>query len=164
MKITHPRKYKTNTQLMKTFYILFFSVAFCLSTTTSDAQTSQMPNKAAMKKDTANTFLSFSPVALEGKVYVRWMVKNDRKDGLFVVERSEDGLSFEALGFKDRIGSQMDVNLFYSYIDESPIAGYGHYRILQVGQDNTYRYSDVVKVKSDIKQENGSGNAAIESK
>jgi hypothetical protein len=92
------------------------------------------------------------------------MVKNDRKDGLFVVERSEDGQEYEALGVKDRVGSQLDVNLFYSYVDEYPVQGYGHYRILQVGQDNTYRYSDVVKTKTDLQPKTTTGSATNDSK
>lgn len=104
--------------------------------------------KSGLKEDTTNTFISFSPVYLEGKTYVRWLVKNDKKDGVFVVERSGDGIDYEALGFKDRVGTQLLVNLFYSFIDEEPLDGDNYYRIMQVGADNTYRYSASVKVKN----------------
>lgn len=151
---------------MKTLYISILTLLSLTLSTSINAQTaSKLPvSKDGLKQDSLNTFMSFSPVSVSGKVYVRWMVKNDRKDGLFVVERSEDGQQFEALGVKDRVGSQLDVNLFYSYVDEYPVQGYGHYRILQVGQDNTYRYSDVVKVKSDIQPKNTTGSATNESK
>ena len=99
-----------------------------------------------MHEDSVNSFISFSPVYLDGKTYVRWLVKNDKKDGVFVVERSNDGVDFEALGFKDRVGTQLLVNLFYSYIDQEPLQGDNFYRVMQVGSDNSYRYSSVVKV------------------
>lgn len=151
---------------MKTLYISILTIFFIATSGSIEAQNaSKVPmSKEGMKQDSLNTFMSFSPVAVNGKVYVRWMVKNDRKDGLFVVERSDDGQQFEALGVKDRVGSQLDVNLFYSYVDELPVQGYGHYRILQVGQDNTYRYSDVVKVKSDLQPKSTVGSATNDSK
>jgi len=151
---------------MKTFYISILTLLSLALTTTVEAQTLEKApmSKQGMKQDSLNTFMSFSPVSVDGKVYVRWMVKNDRKDGLFVVERSEDGQEYEALGVKDRVGSQLDVNLFYSYVDEYPVQGYGHYRILQVGQDNTYRYSDVVKTKTDLQPKTTTGSATNDSK
>jgi len=106
--------------------------------------------KSMMKEDSVNSFISFSPVFVDGKTYVRWLVKNDKKDGLFIVERSDDGVDFEALGFKDRIGTQLLVNLFYSFVDEDPFPGQTHYRVMQVGADNTFKYSDIVKVNTSV--------------
>jgi hypothetical protein len=125
------------------------------------ATSTSMLGKGNLVPDTVDNFISFSPVYMEGKTYVRWLVKNDRKDGVFIIERSADGADFEAMGFRDRVGTQLSVNLFYSYIDEEPLPGYNHYRILQVGGDNTYRYSPVVKVKTDIPQLQ-SGSSASE--
>ena len=71
---------------------------------------------------------------------------------------------FEALGFRDRVGTQLLVNLFYSYIDEEPIAGENHYRVMQVGADNSYRYSPVVKVTTPASSRavGSSANAELE--
>jgi hypothetical protein len=138
---------------MKRIYQLSFLIAIlALAATQSlNAQSvsqssSTLLNRGKLTADTLNTFISFSPVHLDGKTYVRWLVKNDKKDGVFVVERSEDGKEFEALGFRDRVGTQLLVNLFYSYVDEEPLPGENHYRVMQVGADNSYRYSSVVKV------------------
>ena len=81
---------------------------------------------------------------------MRWLVSNDEKDGIFIVERSADGIEFEALGFKDRVGSPLCVNLFYSYVDEVPLTGQSYYRIMSVGTDQTFTYSDVVRVQGEI--------------
>jgi len=102
----------------------------------------------ALIKDDVDNFISFSPVNVEGKVYLRWMVRNDRKDGVYIVERSDDGTNFESLGFKDRVGSDKNIKLFYSWIDVAPPTDEAHYRIMQVGVDRTYTYSDVVRVKT----------------
>ena len=126
---------------------------FLLSTGAS-AQTPQTfkvapPSEAKpLVKDTVDNFLSFSPVYVEGKTYLRWLVENDKKDGVFIVERSADGEKFDALGFKDRVGTDKSVNLFYSWVDDAPPAGMAHYRIMQVGVDHTFNYSDVVRVKT----------------
>lgn len=141
---------------MKRCYILsLVTLALILlggSGASAQAIKNQSPvlEKGNLKQDSTNTFISFSPVFSEGKTYVRWLVKNDKKDGVFVVERSVDGIEFEALGFKDRVGTDLNVNLFYSFVDAAPVAGDNHYRIMQVGADNTYRYSSVVKVKSGV--------------
>ena len=128
---------------------------FILCTGALSAQTAQQSFKVAppseakpLLKDTVDNFLSFSPVYVEGKAYLRWLVENDKKDGVFIIERSADGNQFEALGFKDRVGTDKSVNLFYSYVDEAPPAGFAHYRIMQVGVDHTYNYTDVVRIKT----------------
>lgn len=149
---------------MKKFTItLILGIAGLFCSTTMNAQSeapaASLLSKSKMTEDSVNSFISFSPVFVEGKTYVRWLVKNDKKDGLFVIERSDDGIDFEALGFKDRIGTQLLVNLFYSFVDEEPFQGESFYRIMQVGADNTYRYSDIVKVKTDAVPSR-SGNSA----
>ena len=101
-----------------------------------------------LSKDSVDNFVSFSPVFAEGKTYLRWLVENDRKDGVFIVERSTDGTEFEALAFKDRVGTDKAVKLFYSWIDDTPPSGFAHYRIMQVGTDHTFNYSDVIRVKT----------------
>jgi hypothetical protein len=115
-----------------------------------------------LQKDSVDNFMSFSPVFAEGKTYLRWLVQNDKKDGVFIVERSEDGNQFEALGFKDRIGTDKNVNLFYSWVDDTPPKGFAHYRIMQVGVDNSFNYSDVVRVKTGLMQNSG-GSAKSDS-
>lgn len=151
---------------MKLLYkILFPVICLCILSSTSvmaqkvSNSSATLLNSGELSEDTLNTFISFSPVHLDGKTYVRWLVKNDKKDGVFVVERSEDGSEFEALGFRDRVGTQLLVNLFYSYVDEDPLPGASHYRVMQVGADNTYKYSSVVKVVAPVNSRQ-SGSAA----
>ncbi len=129
-------------------------IGIALFSVDAHAQTTQTfvvaaPSEApTLIKDDVDNFISFSPVNVEGKVYLRWMVRNDRKDGVYIIERSDDGTNFESLGFKDRVGSDKNIKLFYSWIDVAPPAEEAHYRIMQVGVDRTYTYSDVVRVKT----------------
>ena len=83
-------------QPMKRCYTFFSLIlAAFLSSVATDAvaqsvtrSSTTMLGKGNLMPDTANTFISFSPVFMDGKTYVRWLVKNDRKDGVFIVERS----------------------------------------------------------------------------
>ena len=140
-------------------------IGIALISMNAHAQTTQTfvveePSEApALIKDDVDNFVSFSPVNVEGKVYLRWMVRNDRKDGVYIVERSKDGTNFESLGFKDRVGSDKNIKLFYSWIDVAPPSEEAHYRIMQVGVDRTYTYSDVVRVKTGVAPTVG-GNAS----
>jgi hypothetical protein len=158
MKTTYANQFNTT---MKT--ILFsFSLLF-ISTLLSAQQKmgTGLVGSASLMQDNYNPILSFSPVYNGGKTYVRWLVSNDEKDGIFIIERSADGVEFEAMGFKDRVGSPLCVNLFYSFVDETPIPGENYYRVMTVGTDQTYTYSDVIRVKADIPEASNPSNAAI---
>lgn len=158
MKTTYAIQFNTT---MKT--ILFsFSLLF-ISTLLSAQQKmgTGLVGSASLMQDNYNPILSFSPVYNGGKTYVRWLVSNDEKDGIFIIERSADGVEFEAMGFKDRVGSPLCVNLFYSFVDETPIPGENYYRVMTVGTDQTYTYSDVIRVKADIPEASNPSNAAI---
>jgi hypothetical protein len=129
----------------------------------AEAQTKMgkgLTGSAQLKLDDQNAISSFSPVYNNGKTFIRWLVTNDEKDGIFIIERSLDGTEFEALGFKDRVGSPLCVNLFYSFIDEAPTAGQNYYRIMSVGTDQTYTYSDVVRVRTDVQNNTPPGTSA----
>ncbi|MEM7368465.1 MAG: nidogen-like domain-containing protein [Bacteroidota bacterium] len=61
----------------------------------------------------------------------------------FVVERSEDGHSFEELGNIQTDEALEGVTGFYEFIDLQPLTGTNHYRILEVKTDGDLEYSDV---------------------
>lgn len=121
-----------------------------------------LTGSAQLHPEEKSNIISFSPVYTDGKTYIRWMVQNDEKDGIFIVEKSSDGVQFEALGFKDRIGSPLCVNLFYSFTDDTPFQGTTWYRIMAVSTDQTYAYSSVVRVKTQPTVEPGQINSVSE--
>lgn len=81
------------------------------------------------------------------KNYVKWMVKNDAKDGIFVIECAEDNMNFSPVGFKNRVGSDISAGLLYSWVDDKPHNGeVWYYRITAIGEDGTYNFSRIVQV------------------
>lgn len=152
---------KSSTRMTRLFFILTGSLLLGWSLQGSAQKMGTgLVGSASLQKDDYNSISSFSPVYNNGKTYIRWLVTNDEKDGIFIVERSADGVDFEALGFKDRVGSPLCVNLFYSFIDEEPVAGVNYYRVMSVGTDQTYTYSDVVRVRTDVPQSGSPSNSA----
>jgi hypothetical protein len=151
----HPKKH----------WLYIAAVSYCLAgageTKAQNQLGSGLVGAARLYPDSQNNIVSFSPVFADGKTYVRWLVQNDEKDGLFIVERSADGIEFEALGYKDRVGSPLCVNLFYALTDESPFPGTTWYRIMAVSTDQTYSYSAVVKVTTNPRLSNGSPNSVL---
>jgi hypothetical protein len=156
-----PTRTKTYLRALAISAVILFSTVHLNAQVVEQSFKVDSPEQAQeLLRDTVDNFLSFSPVYVEGKTYLRWLVENDRKDGVFIIERSSDGDDFEALGFKDRVGTSKDVNLFYSYVDEAPPVGFAHYRVMQVGTDHTYNYSAVVRVKTSAAV-NSTGSASV---
>jgi hypothetical protein len=145
--------------LITCLFIVFSAIAG--SKASAQSVGAGLIGSASLVPDNQKNIISFSPVFNAGKTYIRWLVQNDEKDGLFVVERSGDGIDFEAMGFKDRIGSPLCVNLFYSFIDEEPMPGQTWYRIMAVGTDQSFYYSDVVRVRTDKINPAAGTNAAL---
>lgn len=74
-----------------------------------------------------------------GKVFVSWTSKNESEDCVYVVERSSDGQEFTAVGIKEGIGAEIE--LYYSWIDQNPPAGFGYYRVKKITKDGQQLYS-----------------------
>jgi len=68
----------------------------------------------------------------------------------FIIERSIDGVTFEAIGEYDNLGID-DSAIFYKQEDDSPNIGENFYRLRTNYLDGTHFYSDIRKIKiSDI--------------
>jgi hypothetical protein len=151
---------KSNNTIKIVFGALLLSAIGLGTAVAQNKMGSGLTGSAQLMEEKQSPIISFSPVFNSGKTFVRWLVQNDEKDGIFIVERSADGISYEALGFRDRVGSSFCVNLFYSYVDEAPTQGQCYYRIMSVGTDQTYSYSDVVRVRTDMQSTNVPSNSA----
>ena len=79
------------------------------------------------------TIQNINIVYNSGKVYINWMVKGEKIDGIYLVERSLDGKTFAAVGFKEVVASNLE--LLYSWIDNEPVQGNSYYRISRIGQN-----------------------------
>lgn len=92
-----------------------------------------------------------------GKVFVSWTSKNETADCLYIVERSKDGASFESVGIKEGVGSELE--LYYSWIDKNPPAGFAYYRVKKITRDGMQLYSSVNAI---INQSTNFENYALE--
>ena len=63
---------------------------------------------------------------------------------LYVVERSANGTDYLAVGVKEGIGSQIE--LYYSWIDQAPPAGFSYYRVKKITKEGDQLYSSVNSV------------------
>jgi hypothetical protein len=73
------------------------------------------------------------------KVVLLWATASEYNSNYFVVERSQDGISFQALAQLPAAKNSV-VAVDYTYTDSLPLPGNSYYRLKQVDQDGTARY------------------------
>lgn len=89
--------------------------------------------------------LSFGAQRSGARVDLNWATVNETSEQPFVIERSVNGSSFEAIGSSWAADSVGD-NRNYAYTDNAPLAQTSYYRVKVLEAGNTYTYSDVKKV------------------
>jgi hypothetical protein len=82
---------------------------------------------------------NYNAIYNSGKVFINWTAKNEPADCIYIIERSGDGQQFESVGVKEGIGTS--VELFYSWMDHTPPAGFAYYRVKKIAKDGTQYYS-----------------------
>lgn len=91
------------------------------------------------------TLRNFSATAVDGKVKVNWNTTNEQGMKDFVVERSKDGVDWEAIATVDAKGSIAGTTN-YNYHDEQPYIGNSYYRLQMRDKDGRAVFSDARKV------------------
>ncbi len=87
---------------------------------------------------------NYATVYNSGKVFVSWTSKYETEDCVYVIERSGNGQEFQSVGVKEGIGSEIE--LYYSWIDKTPPAGFAYYRVKKITKEGTQLYSSVSSV------------------
>ena len=95
--------------------------------------------------------LEFSGELKEGKIHVRWKTGSELNSDYFVLERSEDGVSFNPIGYLTAAGNSSTL-LSYSYADIAPLAGDNYYRLTQVDIDGSSTNSSIIIVNNPINE------------
>jgi hypothetical protein len=108
------------------------------STATSAAMVQTANNQSAMN------IYNYNTVYNSGKVFVSWTSKNEPEDCVYVVERSTNGQEFSSVGVKEGIGAEIE--LYYSWIDQTPPAGFSFYRVKKITKEGNQLYSAVNSV------------------
>jgi hypothetical protein len=92
------------------------------------------------------SLVSFEARRVGAAVALNWATASEQRNDHFVVERSLDGASFQALGTVAGHGSSTAAHT-YTFIDAQPVAGAAYYRLRQVDSDGTASFSPVVVVQ-----------------
>lgn len=88
------------------------------------------------------------------KVQLKWITAMEKNNDHFVIERSKDGVNFEAVTRVEG-AKNSNVNLSYGAYDTEPLSGISYYRLKQVDTDGSFEYSDLraVEMKGNGKDE-----------
>lgn len=85
--------------------------------------------------------LNFNAVLYDRKVYLNWQTASENNNDYFLIEKSQNGVDFEAFDQVDGAGTSTDL-LSYSTIDENPFLGTSYYRLKQVDFNGEFSHSE----------------------
>jgi hypothetical protein len=101
------------------------------------------------------TFCSLRPLPVElaifaadvakGQVQLRWATASEQNSAAFVIERSAQGETYQAVREVAAQGNSTSTTV-YAATDAQPLTGTSYYRLRQVDRDGAVTYSPVVKV------------------
>ncbi len=98
--------------------------------------------------------ISFTAKETNKAVLLDWATAFETNNRFFDVERSADGLIFQAVGSVNGSGSTTQTT-HYSFTDSSPLTGTSYYRLKQVDEDGSFTYSSIVPVERHVKDSQG---------
>ena len=88
---------------------------------------------------------SFTANVVGSSVELNWTTATELNNSGFEIERSEDNVSFEKIGFVPGFGTTTETKS-YTYSDQSVNSGTYYYRLKQIDFDGSFDYSGVVEV------------------
>jgi len=96
------------------------------------------------------TLISFEArTTTDNLVEVAWTTAQEVNNSFYTIERSNDGINFEVLGYKDGAGNSATI-IDYSFIDQKPYDGVSYYRLKQTDFNGEFEYSQLSRVYVDI--------------
>lgn len=98
-------------------------------------------------------FLSFSAKLNNGKVDINWATVWETNNDFFTIERSADGIKFQAIGTMEGAGNSTAL-INYEAVDVNPLSGISYYRIKQTDFNGDFDYSKVAVVRNYRNEEN----------
>ena len=96
--------------------------------------------------------LDFSAKQNSEIVNLFWNTTNEINNDFFTIEKSNDGVDFNYLGFVDGAGNSNSIQN-YSFNDNRPFEGVTYYRLKQTDFDGRYSYSNIVSVNTKYNNE-----------
>lgn len=92
------------------------------------------------------TFSDFTVKAKDCKALLEWKTSMEQNNNYFKVERSSDGIHFNAIAQTAAAGNS-NTTQTYNYTDESPFTGVNYYRITQVDFNGKYSSTAIASIQ-----------------
>lgn len=89
--------------------------------------------------------VTFNGKIIQDGIQLNWTTQTEINSSHFNIERSTDGLSFEAIGVIDANGNS-NITLDYNFIDENPVEGMNYYRLVSVDYDQSSQMSQIIPI------------------
>lgn len=87
-------------------------------------------------------------------VDIQWTTVSEKDNAYFTIEKSRDGLSFEALTVREGTGNSNTTTHYYEQ-DLSPFEGLSYYRLKQNDHSGHSSYSTIISIDRNENQDNG---------
>ncbi|GAA4032879.1 hypothetical protein GCM10022409_16460 [Hymenobacter glaciei] len=110
------------------------------------ASTNKVDNPLSGSAPLPVTLVNFSATRQGSAVQVAWATASEKNSDYFVVERSANGRTFDALTRIEAQGSST-ARFDYSTLDRAPLGGTSYYRLRQVDKDGATAYSNIATVR-----------------
>jgi hypothetical protein len=91
------------------------------------------------------SLIDFNVQPVLENVEVTWTTASETNNDYFIIERSKDGVDFEALSVVDGAGNSNTI-LNYKVMDYKPYEGLSYYRLKQTDFDGKFEYGDIKSV------------------
>jgi hypothetical protein len=95
--------------------------------------------------------INFEAKRIEKEVQLNWITQNEVDVNYYTLEKSSDGVQFEAINDQQAKGNGRSNDNSYDYLDTRPYVGINYYRLGQVDIDGTQTYSRVVAINFEAK-------------
>ncbi len=134
---------------------LIIIIVFCFNKISSAQDAVQYDQtNTVLSSDNSNVtsqlFNGFESIAKEGKVYLKWYVKDKYNGKIYFIERSGDGFSYQTAGVVKSNAGKYDVIILNCYTDNEAVAGYSYYRIVASDEFGSKEYSATNMVYNDV--------------
>ena len=94
----------------------------------------------------ARKLISFNGAAADGKVKLNWATASETNNDYFTIERSNDAVTFEPVGYVNGAGNSNIMNE-YMFYDNAPFA-LSYYKLKQTDFDGTSTFSEIIAVNT----------------
>lgn len=97
------------------------------------------------------TLLDFYAQQIEDGIELIWHTATEINNEKFIIERSSNGIDFEAIDEIPGNGDSEDI-IEYRFVDSEPMKGTNYYRLKQMDFDGEFEYSPIVLAEAQVEE------------